>query len=248
MEIIDKKESSHRGRIHGTVIALLFIVVGLIILGHNLGWIGHSLYRVVISWQMLLIALGVLSLIKKQNTGGAILILIGAIFLLPHLFVTQYYSFRTFWPLIFVLVGVILIARPGRLCGHYSREYRNTPNRPGSVSTENGFITSYNTFGSVKQIVLEPLFKGAMLTNKFAGTILDLRHTSIEEGETYIDIDCSFGGIEIYVPHDWNIKSDINAIFSGIEDKRFQSTISKESVYKLIIRGNASFSGIEIKD
>ena len=247
MKIIDEGNSTRRETIHGIGIAAIFIFAGIFILGRNLGWIEHSLYRIVISWQMLLIVLGIFSLIKRQTTGGLILIGVGGFFLLPHLFSTEYYSVRTFWPLVFVLIGVILLVRPRRAWNCHEGRNWSKHHQEGTVNNENGFVTSNNSFGSVKQIVLDPVFKGAIITNRFGGTVLDLRHTTIEPGETYIDVDCAFGGIEIFVPHNWTVKTSVNSVFSGTEDKRFRGADLSDTTYKLIIRGNASFSGIEIK-
>ncbi|PKO99180.1 MAG: hypothetical protein CVU13_06530 [Bacteroidetes bacterium HGW-Bacteroidetes-8] len=247
MKIIDEGSSPRRETIHGIGVAAIFILAGIFILGRNLGWIEHSLYRIVISWQMLLIVIGIFSLIKRQTTTGLILIGVGGFFLLPHLFTTEYYSVRTFWPLVFVLIGVILLVRPRKAWNCCDGHHWNKPAQQGTVNNENGFVTSNNSFSSVKQIVLDPVFKGAMLSNRFGGTVLDLRHTTIEPGETFIDIDCAFGGIEIFVPYNWTVKTAVNSVFSGTEDKRYRHIDLPDTTFKLIVRGNASFSGIEIK-
>ena len=71
-------------------------------------------------------------------------------------------------------------------------------------------------------------------------------HTHIAPGETYIDLDCSWGGVEIYVPSDWKVVFKCNAFFGGCDDKRWQNgNINKESV--LVIRGTLSFGGLEVK-
>ena len=70
---------------------------------------------------------------------------------------------------------------------------------------------------------------------------------TIAPGETYIDLDCSWGGVEIYVPSDWTVVFKCNAFFGGCDDKRWQNgNINKESV--LVIRGRLSFGGLEVKD
>ena len=96
-------------------------------------------------------------------------------------------------------------------------------------------------------VVLDELFKGAVVRTSCGGTTIDLRHTHIAPGETYIDLDCSWGGIEIYVPSDWKVVFKCNAFFGGCDDKRWQNgNINKESV--LVIRGRLSFGGLEVKD
>lgn len=96
-------------------------------------------------------------------------------------------------------------------------------------------------------VVLDELFKGAMIRTSFGGTTIDLRHTHIAPGETYIDLDCSWGGVEIYVPSDWTVVFKCNAFFGGCDDKRWQNgNVNKENI--LVIRGTLSFGGLEVKD
>lgn len=116
-----------------------------------------------------------------------------------------------------------------------------------NAESENGYLRSDNAFGSVRHVVLDELFKGASIRASFGGTVIDLRHTHLAPGETYIDIDCTCSGIELYIPSDWNVLPQCNAFAGGCEDKRWQgANINKEST--LIIRGNISFGGLEIKD
>ena len=83
--------------------------------------------------------------------------------------------------------------------------------------------------------------KELSFATSFGGTTIDLRHTHIAPGETYIDLDCSWGGVEIYVPSDWKVVFKCNAFFGGCDDKRWQNgNINKESV--LVILGNTFLS------
>ena len=109
-----------------------------------------------------------------------------------------------------------------------------------------GFLRAENVWGAARHVVLDELFKGAVIRTSFGGTTIDLRHTHIAPGETYIDLDCSWGGVEIYVPSDWKVVFKCNAFFGGCDDKRWQNgNINKESV--LVIRGTLSFGGLEVK-
>ena len=125
--------------------------------------------------------------------------------------------------------------------------HMNMENNEQQCESENGYLRSDNAFGSVRHVVLDELFKGASIRASFGGTVIDLRHTHLAPGETYIDIDCTCSGIELYIPSDWNVLPQCNAFAGGCEDKRWQgANINKEST--LIIRGNISFGGLEIKD
>ncbi len=246
MKVIDNGSSTRHGRLNVVVIAAIFITAGFLFLGRNLGFVEPYLLRIFISWQMLLIVLGLVSLSKRQSTGGLILIGVGAFFLIPRIIGAGHIWLSTYWPLVFVLVGVLLLVKLFNPDKHHYR--RDRFKQSASYTTEKGFVNSTNTFGSVKQIVLDPVFKGAKITNTFGGTILDLRHTVLEAEETFIDIECTFGGIEIFVPTSWNVEINVQHIAGGSDDKRYRVRENVDFDHKLIIRGNITFGGIEIKN
>lgn len=238
------------------LIALLFIWIGVVILGGNMGWIPLSLLPVLLSWKLLLIAIGTVLLFRRRIWGGCILIGIGLYFLAPHLaFLANPYveltnGWRQFvWPGFFILLGMgILLHRNKRT--HTSDEsysYRQPTHVP--ITTESGYVISQCTFGTVQQTVLDPIFRGATIQNQFGGTILDLRHTKLEEPQTFIDIDCMFGGIEIYLPAEWLVKVSITPTVGGYEDKRYPMCKGQsDTTHVLIIRGKISFGGLELKN
>ena len=72
-------------KLNTVVTAAVFIIVGLLFLGRNFGIIGPGLFDILVSWQMLLIVVGVVNLIKQHFFGGMITIAIGVYFLLPEI-------------------------------------------------------------------------------------------------------------------------------------------------------------------
>ena len=79
-----------------------------------------------------------------------------------------------------------------------------------------------------------------------AANITLRRRTTLPEGETFLDIDCTFGGIEIYVPSDWKVVFRCNTCLGGCQDKRFGGGVIDQNRI-LVIRGDLTFGGIEIK-
>lgn len=113
-------------------------------------------------------------------------------------------------------------------------------------NSTDGVLHSENTFSGIRQVVLDEFFKGGTIQNSFGGTIIDLRRTTLPEGETFLDIDCTFGGIEIYVPSDWKVVFRCNTCLGGCQDKRFGGGVIDQNRI-LVIRGDLTFGGIEIK-
>ena len=59
-------------RLNTVTTAAVFIIVGLLFLGRNFGIIDSDLFGILVSWQMLLIVVGVVNLIKRHFFGGVI--------------------------------------------------------------------------------------------------------------------------------------------------------------------------------
>lgn len=250
MHVIDEGSSPRRHRDGVITAATLIIVFGLLFLGRNLGLISHSLFRIIISWQMLLIFLGVVSIFRRKFVSGVILVFIGSFFITPkYIGATGAEWAETWWPLLLVAVGVVMIfgflLKPDKF---FRRDCRgHNFSSEVSYKSDKGFVESDVSFGSVNQIVVDPVFLGARIRNSFGATVLDLRRTTLQEQETFIDLDCNFGGIEIYVPESWTIHTQIKNFLGGTEDKRFRVSEGSADGKRLIIRGNVSFGGVEIK-
>lgn len=229
------------------LIALLFIASGVLLLARNAGWLDNETFHIIVSWQMALIGIGAYWLLTRNYLKGLFMILIGGCFLLPKLGL-PWVSGAVMWPVVLISIGLVFLFRP-RKRDNWKHRMRNefAGSRHNQSHSTDGFVRSENVFGGVRQVVLDEVFKGATLHNTFGGTVIDLRRTTLAEGETYIDIECAFGGVEIYVPSDWKVDIRCSAFLGGCEDKRFVG-IAVEQSRVLVIRGEAMFGGIEIKN
>jgi len=226
--------------------AMLLIAVGVLTLGRNLGFVDRDLFRILVSGPMFVIVLGIWTLFLRRWVNGVILISAGIFFLIPRVLNVGGDWIGTYWPLVFVLAGLILLIRifhPER----HSQVRHSDFSSETSTDTQDGFVDSHNSFSSVRHIVLDPVFRGARIKSSFGGTIIDLRKTTLEAPETYIDIEASFSGIELYIPGSWTVVDKIVPMLGGIDDKRFNPLVDPNSGHKLILRGNITCSGVEIK-
>src|SRR5665648_28554 len=74
------------------------ILAGLILLGLNTGFIPITWKSIIFSWQMLLIAIGVISLFGRDSyVPGIILILVGGIFIIPKFGFLPFNIHSLFW-------------------------------------------------------------------------------------------------------------------------------------------------------
>lgn len=244
---MEKKSTSPSGLTGRQLLASLFIVCGLMLLGRNLGLIPNDLFHLVVSWPMFLIVLGAYSLLRRQIFTGLILFLVGFCFIMPRLgwlFWMPVNANAVLWPVVLVCLGIFFFYRP-----RHRKDWKTYGEQTFSSKQANsadGFVRSDNVFGGVKQVVLDEVFKGASIRNTFGGTVLDLRRTNIPEGETFIEVECNFGGVEIYVPLDWRVDLQVNAFLGGCEDKRIPG-VNIDQSRSIVITGNVSFGGVEIK-
>lgn len=246
----------HSPKSKGIIFGLLLIIAGLLFLSFNFGWIDAALRPVLFSWPMIFIVLSIISFSKRDYSFGLISLIVGLFFLLPRI-AEAYPGFisgvdtdfaRTYWPVLLILLGIMIVFRIGSGRGARRHGFRRHGFRQiESDPTENidGRIEKNVLFSGSESIFLSPVFTGGTINATFGGVVLDLRKTSLPEGETYLDIDAVFGGVELYIPDDWWIETRFHTVFGGVEDKRL--VLQPDHTRKLILQGNLTFGGCEIR-
>lgn len=230
------------------IIGLAFIVTGAVIILSNLGLLSYDFRRIVISWQMLCIVIGLLALINKNKKAAAVLITVGAFFLLPRIPVLGLARdfTRNFWPFMLVVIGVlILIARDGRPSIKARVEFMGDPMDSYS---DDGYIRQSFYFNGYDQSFLGPVFKGGTIKVGFGGTNLDLRRTNLpEDRDAVLNIKGFCGGATILVPEDWQVVvCSASSFLGGASDSRPKNGV-RNSTRKLILNVECVFGGVEIK-
>jgi predicted membrane protein len=222
-------------------LGLLIILIGLAILLHRLRFFSPQVDDVIISWQMLLIVIGVYNVFfSHSRVAGFILIAVGVFFIIPNLFTLPYDFKRNFWPVLLIVVGLFILFRalPTR---------RREPTKPLDGNPME-YIDETNIFSGSEKKISTQNFKGGKITSLFGGSDLDLSSSQLAEGHHMLEIFYMFGGSTIRVPNDWVVVNKVTSILGGFSDKRNispgQSSASSKS---LIIQGFVMFGGGEIK-
>jgi len=247
MKIEEKyKKVNLRLKIDFSIFAVICIAVGMIFLGKNTDVISDYLFDILISWQMALVILGLYSISHKAYLWGSFVAGIGLFFMMPLIIMAEGKEWiRDYWSLILVLVGLLMLIN--LFLPKHKKCHKNYDFMSKDYKIENGFVFSNNSFSGAKHVVMDEVFKGAEIFNHFGGTILDLRRTNLQQGDTYIDIDSKCGGIEIFLPENWLVLVELNSVLSGVVDDRHYHSGSIDESRRLILRGKISLSGINLK-
>ena len=232
---------------------IILIVVGVIMIFEKLNLIPESVSDLLISWQMLLVGIGVLSLIGGNRTSGIILILVGVTFMIPELFDVPYEIRQIYWPLILVAIGVALLLR------HRDRQNIlasadpkvNAPLEYELISNDNANNTfdDFVIFGGREIFINSQAFAGGKATTIFGGMEFDLRKATMRPGGAVIDCVSIFGGCEFKIPMDWNVRNEVTTIFGAFTDKRGDTFNERyyDPAKTIVIKGISLFGGIEVK-
>lgn len=206
----------------------------------------------VYTWQMLLIALGFFLAIRHNFRGGLwfVLMLIGGVFLIdeffPEVMMRQY-----LWPAAFILAGLFFIFKPRRRNWQWreQKEYKgNEVNLP--ADNENALsedvVDATSIFGGIKKNILSKNFKGGDIVNIMGGSEINLTQADIN-GTVRLELTQVFGGTKLVVPSNWQVRTEMAAIFGGVEDKRSMQNMTFDPNKILVLAGTSIFGGIEIR-
>jgi len=236
---------------------VILVIMGLVFLLQNIGFFFPGW---LFSWNMLLIVIGVFIGIKRnfRGAGWLILIVLGSFFTMQRIFDVDISRF--FFPLMLTGLGVYLIMKPKRSASrrwnkHADSNFVDQPleGASSSESTNGGtyssedIIDSVSVFSGTHKNVFSKNLKGGDIVAVFGGCDLNLTQADFQ-GTVVIDVVAIFGGVKIVVPPSWKVRSEMTAIFGGLEDKTSILPYGAENNKTVVLRGFALFGGVDIKN
>lgn len=223
----------------------LYFGVFLIALGgfwilERLDLIPDFLDDILISWQMLLIVVGVFSFIGGNRTAGTILVVLGSVFLINDIMDIPHEIRRLIWPSLLIGAGVLLI---------FSQHKKGQSEADKSLKQGLDYFDDFVIFGGREILVNSQNFHGGKITTIFGGAEYDLRNTNLTENGAIIDCVSIFGGCGFKVPSDWKVKNEVTTIFGAFTDKRGlnMGDYTVDPSKTLILKGFSAFGGVEVK-
>lgn len=185
--------------------------------------------------------------------------------------------FTSFWPLIFIIIGIIQLSNRSMfglifiLFGgaFLLNDWLNInlmsyfwplllivigiiflfsrTNRKKSLHSDRS-IQAVSLFSGTELKSHSQNFEGGSVTSIFGGADIDLRDIMITDKEATLELTAIFGGISLYVPQDVRIEVTGIPLFGGWENKTRQVVDESETFPLLRIKCLAAFGGVEVNN
>jgi len=236
--------SNERRRSGKFIFGIIIILVGIALFLRQIDMLPYLNLR--LSWPVILIIIGLFIGIRNRfrNTAPWILISIGVFNLIPGFTFTlggsEVDSEDLVVPAILIIAGLVMMLRPGK------KKYRT--GTTGLNSMSNMTLNANVVFGGRKEYVTSKEFQGGSVTATFGGAEINLMQADTPAKEVVLDVKAIFGGIELIIPSDWDIKNEVDTILGSVEDVRTIRVMTSLQARKtLILQGTCFCGGIEIK-
>jgi len=244
MDSNNEKMHRHGENSNRFMIGILLILAGGILIFKKTAMLppglDHFINDVVFSWQMLLIAIGLITLSGSHNkTPGIVMISVGGFFLLLELFNDYFSPFNFFWPALFIIIGILMIVGARKKSEIFS----------SYTSSEKADMIDYiNVFSGAERQLITDNFSGGKFTAVFGGGEVDLTKCHLAAGTSVLEVTCIFGGVTLILPEDWDVTLEVTPVLGGFSDSRkFRGEVQRDPSKKLVIKGIVIFGGGEIK-
>ena len=202
-------------------IGFLFDAFGLLPFGSTLSeW-----------WPVVIILFGLFRLLgpsDRNHVFSLVVIAFGFLLLLWRLGYVVVDVWSLIWPILLILVGIALLK------GKHPITLSSTQSADDALALFSG---------TVKRVDNER-YEGGNVTALFGAVKLDLRKATIEN-TAEVQVAAIFGGVDILVPENCQVRVNATPIFGAFDDKTEQV---KNAKCTLVIKGDAIFGGVSIKN
>lgn len=229
------------------------ILAGVLVIAFGTAFLlnvsGFNIPNWIYSWKMILIAVGLVSLVKHnfRKFSAYVMVGVGAVFLINN-FEPGTINSKLILPIIVIGIGATILWKAlGFGKKNQTKEaFESVLFDSSKEEASADYFETSTVFGGTEKTIVSKNFRGAKITSVFGGTELNLINADLQQPAT-IDTTTIFGGLTIAVPADWRVQSEMTTIFGGVEEKRPMVNASDTDDKKvLILTGNCFFGGVEI--
>ena len=87
-----------------------------------------------------------------------------------------------------------------------------------------------NSFGALEKRIKSPNLKSVAIVNKFGGSEIYLHESKPASNKILITVDIKCGGVELYIPREWNVENHIVCSGGNIEINSRSSNVTEATV------------------
>lgn len=211
----------------------IVVLLGVLLLLDTTGLFRVDDYLVYVP--SLFVLLGVWALFRaglRGFVGPTVLIVVAGAWQAVALGYTTVDAVLAFWPVLIIAFGLSVIL------GTY---------RSKAQGTDDAYSSLFAAFGGVERRNTSKAFTGADLTAVFGGAELDLRDAEPVDRPATVNAVALFGGVDIIVPREWNVRMEVLPVLGGATDERPRREETNEAV-DLVVTGFAAFGGVSVND
>lgn len=158
-----------------------------------------------------------------------------------------------------VLVGVglsmLIRPRPRREEWGHLPPWQNPEGYPQNDGANAAFSADANgddnhpflevSFGATNRYLHSTALENGHFAVNFGSAEVFFDQAQLAPGGASLNIECSFGSVKLYLPHNWNVRDDIRASIGGVENNT-RNARPDPALPTLTLTGNVSFGAVEI--
>ena len=221
------------------------IALGVILGGKALGLFNFDIFFDG-WWSLFIIVPAAIGLVtEKGKLGSLFMLALGVILLLAAQGVFGDDSWNVAWKMIlaafFIILGVGIIFRSV----FRADNDKEVEKKVKDLGDDKKMDSQVAVFSGSERVYNDEVFSGSNLVAVFGGADLDLRKANFTK-DTVIKAFCLFGGIDIHLPEDVQVKVKSGFIFGGCSDERKGET--GKGKYTIYLDAAGGFGGINIDD
>jgi hypothetical protein len=214
----------------------LLVTLGLVWTLDNLGLANAD--QVLRWWPALLILYGVLRVTGldgvRRPVSGILFVFAGG-WMLAHSLGLVSVSFFRLWPVFLIVIGGSLVVRSLR-----------GPGAAGDSADAHAYPRPFAFMGGNVRTIESQSLVGLEATAVMGGVEADLRGARPRGSEVAVEVFAFWGGIELIVPEDWRVVSEVMPIMGGVDDRTRLAEGGGSTT--LVVRGMVVMGGLEIKN
>jgi predicted membrane protein len=224
------------------ILGLVIIALGAVLLCDNLG-LFDARYVLRNVWPLAMVAVGIVMVRNPDHRRGRpwgwVFITVGFWIFADKIGWIHISLWQLLIPSLLLFVGGTLVWR----------SLSGPPKERPAPATPEEHAEFVRAFALMSPCELRPVsrpFRGADLSAVMGAIRLDLSDARIEGDSATVDVFGFWGGIEIYVPPDWTVTSQVTTLMGGFFDQRRPTSVLPTKT--LTVRGLIVMSGIEVKN